>query len=100
MTTAPPTKPETDDHEKDAIIHPADGPKMANVGPLAIMVSNETDMKVLCDRLQFQRDRFSRLFMSKLYIHSASSRPFCVVGPVIGAAYAAMVMEKLIMVRQ
>jgi uridine phosphorylase len=69
---------------------------MTDVGPLAIMVSSENDLRILGGLLQFKMDRFSPLFMSKLFIHSESPRKFCVVGPVIGAAYAAMLLEKLI----
>ena len=96
MTPAENTTSKINSDKNDAIINPTDGPKVTNVGSLAVMVSSEYDLRMLTRLLQFEKDNFSPLFMSKLYIHSASNRRFCVVGPVIGAAYAAMLLEKLI----
>jgi purine-nucleoside phosphorylase len=80
----------------DAIINPTDGNEGEKLGRVAVMVSSQNDLRMLCDRLQIAKNNFSRLFNSKLYVHNLPSQRYSLVGPVIGAPYAVMVLEKLI----
>lgn len=60
------------------------------------MVATPVDLFYLCELLNFSKDRFRRLFISRLYLNPSSSGGFSVTGPFIGAPYAAMLLETLI----
>jgi uridine phosphorylase len=90
------TRQQSRDTRYDAIINPTDGEEGVNLGGLAVMVSSQNDLRMLCGRLQIVERKFSYLFNSKLYIHNTPPRRYALVGPVIGAPYAVMVLEKLV----
>ncbi|MDY6830845.1 MAG: nucleoside phosphorylase [Thermodesulfobacteriota bacterium] len=68
------------------------------VGPLAVLVANQGDLRSLCDHLGLAGRNGASFFMSRLYADPAvpGRRPFCLTGPVLGAAYAALLAETLI----
>ncbi len=90
------TRRKSDGVRDDAIINPTDGNGGVNLGRVAVMVSSQNDLRMFCARLQIAENNFSRLFNSKLYIHNSFTRRYSLAGPVIGAPYAVMVLEKLI----
>jgi len=84
---------------RDAVIEPTDGsngPEKADLGKFAVMVSGQADLKLLGGQLRFSGHSASTLFSSKLHRISAPGHPYAVVGPIIGAPYAVMVLEKLV----
>ena len=80
----------------DAIVNPIKSKKSPDIGPLAVIAATEVDLLLLCDRLKIDRDRFHRLFNSRLYRQQMLPDDVCVTGPVVGAPYAAMILENLI----
>ncbi|WP_052294282.1 nucleoside phosphorylase [Desulfosudis oleivorans] len=68
------------------------------VEPLAVLVANQGDLHALCDHLGLADRNGASFFMSRLYADPAGPgrRPFCLTGPVLGAAYAALLAETLI----
>lgn len=82
--------------EDDAIISPSAGVKGKDLVETAVMVSSDVDLKMLCRRLRADRNGAARLFNSGIYTPEAASDAVCLVGPVIGAPYAVMLLEKLI----
>jgi purine-nucleoside phosphorylase len=80
----------------DAIVNPIKPKKSPDIGSLAVMAATEVDLLLLCDLLKIDRDRFHRLFNSRLYMQQIPAKHVCVTGPVVGAPYAAMILENLI----
>jgi len=82
--------------QNDAIINPVKGKRTPNLGPLAIMVSSQTDLDELLKLTGLGEDYCKNLMMSRVYIGYESSRGFSLTGPVVGAPYGVMLMETLI----
>ena len=80
----------------DAIVRPVKGKNSPQPGACAVMVSSEPDLRMLCGKMNLQKDRFIKLFMSRLYVDDGQTENFALVGPFIGAPYAAMILETLI----
>ena len=80
----------------DAIINPAKGKRSPSLGPVAAMVSNEADLRCLCNLLNMNEDNFSSLLMSRLYVGEGYTGGFSVAGPFIGASYTTILFETLI----
>ena len=55
-------------NEYDAIVNPAKGKGSLNLGPNAVMVSSESDLRIFCGMMNLKWDRFKKLLMSRLYI--------------------------------
>ncbi len=83
------------DHN-DAIINPVKGKKTPNLGPLAVMVSSQTDLDALLKRTGLGEEYYKSLMMSRVYIGYDSSRGFSLTGPAVGAPYGVMLLETLI----
>ncbi len=79
----------------DAIVNPVKPRNAPELGPVAVMTATRVDLFCLCDLLEFDRDDFQRLFISRLYFKASGNAP-CLAGPFIGAPYAAMLLETLI----
>ena len=79
-----------------AIVKPVRGKNSPQLGDYAVMVSSEADLRVLCGQMNLQENRFIKLFMSRLYVDDGQTENFALVGPFIGAPYAAMILETLI----
>lgn len=90
------TEPSTllPDRGSEAVIEPTAGIVAPDLGQAAAMISSEPDFTVLTRTLHDGKEMQSRLFTSRLTLHGP--RCFALVGPLIGAPYATMVLEKLI----
>jgi len=80
----------------DAIIIPQKGKRSPQLGPVAVIAGTETDLALLCNLLDLDKSKYQKLFTSRLYVADPPGAAFCLTGPVIGAPYAAMVLETLI----
>ena len=80
----------------DAIITPFRSSKSPVLGSLALMVATRGDLGRLCRRLAISDDRFQRIFTSRLYQTQLAGRPLAIAGPMMGAPYAAAILETLI----
>ena len=80
----------------DAIVNPVKSKNVPDIGPVAVMAATEMDLFFLCDLFKFNRDDYRRLFTSRLYAPQSSFAGACITGPGIGAPYAAMMLETLI----
>jgi len=80
----------------DAIVNPVVGKRTAMVGPVALMAACEPDLEPLSSLLGYTAANKRRLFISQLYLDEHRADSAALVGPMIGAPYAAMVLESLI----
>jgi uridine phosphorylase len=78
-----------------AIIFPKRGKHSPHLGAVAVIAGTESDLALLCGALHFDTEAFQKLFTSRLYL-SESPGGVSLIGPVVGAPYAAMVLENLI----
>jgi uridine phosphorylase len=81
---------------EDAIIQPRKGSRSPRLGPVAVLAAADADLNLLRGLLGFGADDGRRLFISRLYTVSAYRDRICLVGPMVGAPYAAMTAETLI----
>ncbi len=79
----------------DAIVRPVKGRNSLQPGACAVMVSSESDLRMLCSQMNLQENCFIKVFMSRLYIDNRQAN-FTLAGPFIGASYAVMILETLI----
>jgi nucleoside phosphorylase len=80
----------------DAIVNPAVGKHAPPVGPVAVMAACEPDLKALSQLLGYRPENRTRLLISRLYSDPQKLGMPALSGPMIGAPYAAMVLESLI----
>ncbi|MBW2369080.1 MAG: nucleoside phosphorylase, partial [Deltaproteobacteria bacterium] len=66
-----------------------------DLGPLAVMVATEVDLKQLRSQLKLADPAGRPLFMSRVF-HGQPPHPAAIVGPFMGAPYAVMLLENLI----
>jgi uridine phosphorylase len=83
-------------NEDDAIISPRKGKSSPKLGPVAVMVATETDLSLFCELFNFTENLYRKLFISRLYVGKKSKSPVSLAGPFIGAPYAVMLLETLI----
>lgn len=74
-----------------AIVNPVKGSRAPVLAPTAVMVSSDPDLQTIARGLGLSATR--TLFMSRLYC--AAGCPVSLVGPMIGAPYAVMLLESL-----
>ena len=79
-----------------AIVNPVRNARTPELPPVAIMAATRADLNSLCRILNLDSDGSRPLFISRLYLCRNCSPPFALVGPLIGAPYAAMLLENLI----
>lgn len=79
-----------------AVIEPQKGKNAPPLRPVAAMVSTEADLAVLGALLNFDEQKFQKLFISKLFFDMQANQGVALTGPLIGAPYAAMLLETLI----
>jgi purine-nucleoside phosphorylase len=77
----------------DAIVRPVCNARTPNLGPTALMVSSKEDLGPLRDRLALPNER--PLYMSQACYHAQDKQALTLVGPIMGASYAAMLLEIL-----
>ncbi|MDF1591082.1 MAG: nucleoside phosphorylase [Desulfobacterales bacterium] len=80
----------------DAITYPVIGHGFPEPGSFALMVATQSDLQALCRLFHITVDQYYALYMSRLYVVSSNGRRFSIVGPLVGAPYAAMILETLI----
>ncbi len=80
----------------DAIINPVKGRKSPDIGPVAVMVSSESDLYYLRSLMGLPEDNFKNLMMSRVYVGDKTNAGISLTGPVVSAPYAVMLLEALI----
>ena len=80
----------------DAIIHPKKGKKSPQLGPVAVMVATEPDLWLLCALFNLKEISFQKVFISRLYLEKKIIPNISIIGPLVGAPYAVMLLENLI----
>ncbi len=80
----------------DAIIKPVKGNKTPSLGPVSVMVCSMGDLRLFCSLMNIREDNFQNLFMSRLYSSEISDTDYSIAGPLVGAPYAAMLLETLV----
>lgn len=80
----------------DAITYPVIGRGFPEPGTIALMVATQHDLQALCRLFKINADEYYPLYMSRLYVVSGSGKRFSMVGPLVGAPYAAILLETLI----
>jgi uridine phosphorylase len=80
----------------DAIVNPQRSKISPDLGAIAVMAATAADLFYLCELLNISKEGFRRLFISRLYLNPLSPGGFALVGPFIGAPYAAMLLETLV----
>ena len=83
-------------HENEAVVNPRKTKNSPDIGPLAVMTATRPDLDRLCRLLNFDGDRYQRLFLSRLYVDRQPAGGCSVVGPLVGAPYAVMLLENLV----
>ena len=82
--------------KNDAIVNPAKPKNASDLGPVAVMAATRTDLFSLCEEFNFDKNKFYRLMISRLYVDRLQPEGFSVTGPFVGAPYAVMLLETLI----
>ena len=83
-------------NRSDGIVNPVKGKNSPNLGPVAVMVSTQADLSLFCSLTDLDEEKYRNLFVSRLYIGNTAETGFAVVGPFVGAPYAAILLETLI----
>jgi len=76
------------------IIRPTKEKNDPDIGPIAVMVSSEIDLNMVYNRFALPGKSAHRLLNSRLYL--SEKEGISVVGPLIGAPYAVLILEKLV----
>ena len=81
----------------DAIINPVAGKNPPDVGTFSIMVSQTSALKSLCRNIGLDEKKYQKKLMtSRFYAGGSSLSNFSLIGPVVGASYATILLETLI----
>lgn len=81
--------------QNSAIVNPKKGKNAPDLGPVAVMVSSDADLRTFCRAARVNSDSFSDLLMGKIYL-CQDVPDISITGPIIGAPYAAIILETLI----
>lgn len=81
---------------RDEIVYPVHGKKEPAVGSVAVMVATETDLALMRRSMEIAGRPAWKILSSKLYRGRCDGEDIAVVGPMIGAPHAVMILEKLI----
>jgi len=82
--------------DNEAIVNPQKTKNSPDIGPVAVMAATGADLYYLCRLLNFSKDEYQRLFMSRLYFDGRNPGEYSLAGPFVGAPYAVMLLENLI----
>jgi len=82
--------------EDTPIVNPVRHAGSPRPGKVAVMVSPRADLDRYRHRMPWLKKDFSRLYLSRLYLSDTTGPEISVVGPMIGAPYAAMILETLV----
>jgi purine-nucleoside phosphorylase len=77
----------------DAIVLPVRTPRSPALGPVVLLAAAKPDVGRLCQGLDLPDSR--PLYMSRIYYNAAETSIPAVVGPIMGAPYAVMLLEVL-----
>ena len=80
----------------DAIVNPVKGKNSPDPGSVSVMVSGAKDLSSICCLLDLSEDDYISLMMSRFFRGEDNNSRFSVIGPVIGASYATILLETLI----
>lgn len=80
----------------DAIINPKRSKGSPELGPVVLMVATESDLTLLCELFNLDQNSFQKIFISRLYVDTEKTPNIAVIGPLVGAPYAVMLLETLI----
>ena len=80
----------------ESIAYPFKGKNDPDLGPVAMLVSNQEDLVRLCNLMAVDRKHYRKLLMSMVYRGPHPANTFSITGPLIGAPYSVMVLENLI----
>jgi purine-nucleoside phosphorylase len=80
----------------DSIVNPLKGKNAPELGPVAVMVSSQDDLLVLVGLLNLNKRKRRSFFTSRLFYNKEDLAGVSVVGPIIGAPYAVMLLENLV----
>lgn len=81
--------------DRRAIVNPVRGKSPPDTGPLAIIAATESDLRLLGRLTDIPAVEHRKLYMSRLTVHADRRRRFSLAGPLVGAPYAAMIVEAL-----
>lgn len=79
-----------------SLINPKKGKRDPQIGPVAVMVAMEKDVALVRQAMDISGGAMGRILTSKVFIAGDQRNKMAVVGPILGAPYAAMVLEKLV----
>ena len=80
----------------DEIVYPKRGKNDPSIGPVAVMVAMEKDLALIRRSTGIEGRAAGRILTSRLYRGTYGHQGMALVGPMIGAPYAVMILEKLI----
>ena len=83
-------------NDNAAIIEPQRGKREAPLPPLAILIFTSQDLDLFLRCFPHPVRRSHRIFLIDVYTATFDSTPVALVGPMLGAPQAVMVLEKLI----
>ena len=78
------------------IICPRKGRKEAAIGSVAVMVAVEKDLTLMRRSMGIRGSASRRVLTSRLYEAAIGGRKITLAGPMVGAPYAVLILEKLI----
>ena len=81
--------------DRRAIVNPVKGNHPPETGRLAIIAATQVDLRLLAERADIPVETQRKLYMSTLQVRADEKRRYTLVGPLVGAPYAAMLVESL-----
>lgn len=82
--------------DRRAIVNPVKGKTPPVTGSMAILAATESDLRLLSRLAPTPVVEQRKIYMSHLQVHADEHRRFTLAGPLVGAPYAAMLMESLV----
>ena len=81
---------------RDEIVYPRKGKNDPTIGPVVVMVAMEKDLLLIRRSMGMEGRAADTILTSRLYRGTHGHQDMALVGPMLGAPYAVMVLEKLI----
>ena len=82
--------------EMQSLIHPKRGKKESAIGSVAVMVAMEKDLTLIRRSMNICGHSSQRILTSRLYETIQGGQKITLAGPMVGAPYAVLILEKLI----
>jgi purine-nucleoside phosphorylase len=80
----------------EEIVYPRKGKSDPSIGPVAVMIAMEKDVTLMRRSMGVEGRAACRILTSRLYKATYGDQDIALVGPMLGAPYAVMILEKLI----